>query len=115
MKTLLKYFKHHFTNDFNWQLHLIVMIFCFLCLYLNFFIEWWEIFEVRRFEGNFEDDILDGIFRGRLIYYLLFFLFYIFAYFGTVFYLYFFYKRLGMASQSQILDDFNNWNSDNFL
>jgi hypothetical protein len=92
MKTLLKYFKDHFTNDFNWQLHLMVMLFCFVCLYLNFFIDWWDIFDVQRVEGNFEDDILDGIFRGRLIYYGLFFLFYSFAYFGTVFISIFFTK-----------------------
>lgn len=84
MKTLLKYFKQHFKEDFNWKLHLIVMVFCFICLFSNFFIDWWEIFETRRLEGNFEDDILDGMFRGRLIYYFLFFLFYSFAYFGTV-------------------------------
>jgi hypothetical protein len=92
MKTLLKYFKDHFKNDFNWQLHLFVMLFCFICLYSNFFIDWWEIFDTRRVEGNFEDDILDGMFRGQLIYYALFFAFYSFAYFGTVLICIFFTK-----------------------
>ncbi|MGB1121867.1 MAG: hypothetical protein ACPG3Z_07710, partial [Saprospiraceae bacterium] len=86
MKTLLKYFKDYFTSeDFNLPLHLIVMVFCFVCVYLNFEIDWHIIFDTRFVEGNFEDDIIDGMFRGKLIYYLLFFLFYCFAYFGTVF------------------------------
>jgi hypothetical protein len=83
MKTLLKYFKHHFQDNFNWQLHLMVMLFCFVCLCSNFFINWWEIFDTKWIEGNFEDDIIDGMFRGKLIYFLVFFLFYCFAYFGT--------------------------------
>lgn len=86
LKTLLGYFKDYFTSeDFNLPLHLIVMVFCFTCLCLNFFVDWHIIFDTRFVEGNFEDDIIDGMFRGKLIYYLLFFLFYCFAYFGTVF------------------------------
>ena len=84
VKTLLRYFKDYFTSeDFNLRLHLIVMVFCFSFLSLNYFVDWHLVFNTRFVEGNFEDDIIDGMFRGKLIYYFLFFLLYAFAYFGT--------------------------------
>ena len=84
MKTLLRYFKDYFTSeDFDLRLHLVVMVFCFSFLSLNYFVDWHLVFNTRFVEGNFEDDIIDGMFRGKLIYYFLFFLLYAFAYFGT--------------------------------
>jgi len=84
VKTLLRYFKDYFTSeDFDLRLHLLVMTFCFTFLSLNFFVDWHIVFDTRFVEGNFEDDILDGMFRGQLIYYFLFFLLYSLAYFGT--------------------------------
>lgn len=84
MKTLLGYFRKHFQDDFNWQLHFAVLLFALACVAANYFVPWAELFGVVRIEGNFEDDILDGIFRGKLIYFLLFFLLYSFAYYGTI-------------------------------
>ena len=84
MKTLLRYFKDYFTSeDFDLRLHLVVMVFCFSLLSLNYFVDWHLVFNTRFVEGNFEDDIIDGMFRGKLVYYFLFFLLYAFAYFGT--------------------------------
>ena len=84
MKTLLRYFKDYFTSeDFDLRLHLVVMVFCFSFLSLNYFVDWHLVFNTRFVEGNFEDDIIDGMFRGKLVYYFLFFLLYAFAYFGT--------------------------------
>ena len=84
VKTLLRYFKDYFTSeDFDLRLHLVVMVFCFSFLSLNYFVDWHLVFNTRFVEGNFEDDIIDGMFRGKLVYYFLFFLLYAFAYFGT--------------------------------